>query len=59
MQEGLTFLLFFRLDSFPEWRPIVAQIEREQAPVRANRELVELFEGKIKAHIAKVWGEDV
>jgi type I restriction enzyme M protein len=37
---------------------LVAQIEREQALVRANRELVELFEAKIKARIARVWGEE-
>ncbi len=36
---------------------IVAQIEREQALVKANRELIEIFEQKIKGRIAKVWGE--
>lgn len=35
---------------------IVAQIEREQALVKANRELIEIFEQKIKARIARVWG---
>ena len=38
-------------------RQIVAQIEREQALVKANTELISLFEQKIKARIAKVWGE--
>ena len=36
---------------------IVAQIEREQALVNANKELIALFEQKIKDRIARVWGE--
>ncbi|SNQ59434.1 Restriction modification system DNA specificity domain protein (fragment) [Candidatus Methanoperedens nitroreducens] len=35
---------------------IVAQIEEEQKLVEANKELIELFEGKIKEKIAEVWG---
>ena len=38
-------------------RQIVAQIEREQALVKANAELISIFEQKIKDRIAKVWGE--
>ena len=38
---------------------IVAQIEQEQALVNANKELIRLFEQKVKDRIAKVWGEDV
>jgi type I restriction enzyme M protein len=38
-------------------RQIVAQIEKEQVLVNANKELVEIFETKIKDRIAKVWGE--
>lgn len=37
---------------------IVAEIEAEQALVSANRELIERFEKKIQATIARVWGED-
>ena len=37
---------------------IVAEIEAEQALVNANRELMERFEKKIQATIARVWGED-
>lgn len=37
---------------------IVAEIEAEQALVAANRELIERFEKKIQAAIARVWGED-
>lgn len=37
-------------------RQIVAQIEKEQALVNANKQLVEIFEQKIKNRIAKVWG---
>jgi type I restriction enzyme M protein len=36
---------------------IVEQIEREQALVNANKELIALFEQKIKDRIARVWGE--
>ena len=37
---------------------IVAQIEAEQALVAANRDLIERFERKTQATIARVWGED-
>ena len=37
---------------------IIAEIEAEQALVAANRELIQRFEGKIQAVIARVWGED-
>lgn len=39
-------------------RQIVTQIENEQALVNANKELIEIFEQKIKDRIAKVWGEE-
>ncbi len=37
---------------------IVSQIEKEQALVNANKQLIEIFEQKIKDRIAKVWGAD-
>ncbi len=37
---------------------IVAEIEAEQALVAANRELIERFEKKIQATIARVWGSE-
>jgi len=37
---------------------IVAQIEKEQELVNSNKELIEIFEKKIKDRIAKVWGEE-
>ena len=37
---------------------IVAEIEAEQALVAANRELIERFEKKTQATLARVWGED-
>ena len=37
---------------------IVAEIEAEQALVTANRELIARFERKIRATLARVWGED-
>jgi type I restriction enzyme M protein len=36
---------------------IVARIEKEQALVNANKELIGIFEQKIKDRIGKVWGE--
>jgi type I restriction enzyme M protein len=38
---------------------IVAEIEAEQALVAANRDLIARFEKKIKATLARVWGEEV
>ena len=37
----------------------VAELEAEQTLVDANRKLIERFEKKIEAVIARVWGEDV
>jgi len=37
---------------------IVAEIEAEQALVAANRDLIDRFEKKIAATLARVWGED-
>jgi len=45
------------LPPIAEQRAIVARIEEEQRLVNANKELVRLFEGKIKATINRVWGE--
>jgi type I restriction enzyme M protein len=36
---------------------IVAQIEREQKLILANKQLIEIFEQKIKNKISKFWGE--
>jgi type I restriction enzyme M protein len=36
---------------------IISQIEKEQTLVNANKQLVEIFEQKIKDRIAKVWGK--
>ncbi|MEO6282983.1 MAG: N-6 DNA methylase [Dyadobacter sp.] len=38
-------------------RQIVAKIEKEQELVNANKQLIEIFEQKIKDRITKVWGE--
>ena len=35
-----------------------AKIEAEQTLVNANRELIERFEKKIQATLARVWGEE-
>ncbi|MGZ0018764.1 N-6 DNA methylase [Nitrosomonas sp. wSCUT-2] len=49
-----------RMVPFPDLdtqRAIVAQIEAEQRLVNANKELIRLFEDKIKVVINRVWGE--
>ena len=38
-------------------KQIVSKIEKEQELVNANKELITIFEQKIKDRIAKVWGE--
>ena len=43
--------------SITEQEVIVSQIEKEQELVNANKQLIEIFEQKIKDRIAKVWGE--
>lgn len=47
-----------RLPSIETQHQIVAQIEKEQTLVNANKQLIEIFEQKIKDRIAKVWGAD-
>ncbi len=39
-------------------RQIVSQIEKEQELVNANKQLIEIFEQRIKDRIARVWGEE-
>ncbi len=46
------------LPPLPIQRRIVEEIEAERALVEANRKLVEIFERKIQAKLAEIWGED-
>lgn len=46
------------LPSIETQNQIVAQIENEQTLVNSNKQLIEIFEKKIKDRIAKVWGEE-
>jgi type I restriction enzyme S subunit len=45
------------LPPFAVQQTIVAEIEAEQKLVAANRELIDRFEKKIQATLARVWGE--
>lgn len=45
------------LPSIDEQKIIVQAIEEEMQLVNANKQLIEIFEQKIKNRIAKVWGE--
>jgi type I restriction enzyme M protein len=46
------------LPDLPTQQRIVAAIERERALVAGNKELIGIFEEKIKRRIARVWGEE-
>lgn len=46
------------LPSIEVQQQIITQLEKEQALVNSNMELVKIFEQKIKDRIAKVWGAD-
>ena len=48
----------FPLPPLETQQAIVAEIEAEQSLVAANRELVERMEGKIRAAIGRVWGDE-
>lgn len=54
--KNLKVIPFPKIDLFAQ-KEIVAQIETEQSLVNANKELITLFEQKIKDKIASVWGE--
>jgi len=45
------------LPSIETQQQIVAKIEEEQKRVQATKELIEIFEQKVKDKIAEVWGE--
>ena len=56
---SLTHLRNFKipLPSLKIQKEIVAKIEKEQELVNANKELITIFEHKIKDRIARIWGE--
>ena len=58
-QEALNRIPIPIPDDVATQQVIVAEIEAEQALVAANRELIERFEKKIQATLARVWGENV
>ena len=47
----------FFLPPIKTQKQIVSKIKKEQELVKANNQLIEIFEKKIKDRIAKVWGE--
>jgi len=52
-------ILKIQLPSLTKQREIVSQFERERKLVETTKELITLFEQKIKAKISDVWGEKV
>jgi len=54
------FLANFKIPQPPQeiQRQIVAELEVEWAMVESNRKLIELFEKKIQAKLAEIWGEE-
>ncbi|MDP2223011.1 N-6 DNA methylase [Nitrosomonas sp.] len=57
LNQGILSAIQIPLPDIDEQRTIVAQIEAEQRLVNANKELIRIFEDKIKAVINRVWGE--
>ena len=39
-------------------RRIVEEIEAEQELIKANKKLIEIYERKIQAKLAEIWGEE-
>jgi len=58
-QEALNRIPIPIPDDVATQQAIVAEIEAEQALVAANRELINRFEQKIQATLARIWGEDI
>ena len=57
LSQGILNELKVPLPPLTTQQAIVAEIEAEQALVAANRELINRFEKKIQATLARVWGE--
>ncbi|MEO8210344.1 MAG: hypothetical protein ABI840_07260 [bacterium] len=45
------------MNSLPEQQAIVTRIEKEQELVNANKELIKVFEKKIRDEVGKLWEE--
>jgi type I restriction enzyme M protein len=58
LQNGFLRELSIPLPPLAIQRQIVAEMEVERALVEANRKLVEIFEKKIQAKLAEIWGEE-
>jgi type I restriction enzyme M protein len=58
LNQGILSDIEIPLPPLATQQAIVAEIEAEQALVNANRELIERFEKKIQATLARVWGEE-
>ena len=58
LNQGILSSIQIPLPPLVTQQAIVAEIETEQALVRANRELIARFEKKIQATLARAWGED-
>jgi type I restriction enzyme M protein len=57
LSQGILNELKVPLPPLATQQAIVAEIEAEQALVAANRELIARFEQKIRATLARIWGE--
>jgi type I restriction enzyme M protein len=47
----------FSIPSLEEQNQIVAEIEKEEAMVESAKQLIEVFEKKIKDRIDEIWGK--
>ena len=58
LQNGFLRELFIPLPPLNIQRRIVTELEAERAMVEANRKLIEVFEKKIQAKLAEIWGKE-
>ena len=56
--KGIVERIPIPLPTISKQRELVSELEAERALVEANRKLIEIFEKKIQAKLAEVWGED-
>ncbi len=57
LSQGVLSSLKTPLPPFETQKQIVERIEKEQSLVESNKELIKIFEQKIKDKISEVWGE--
>ena len=57
LSSPLQYLLMSSLPNLQNQKEIVKQVELEEAAIKSNADLIQIFDQKIKDKIASVWGE--